>query len=384
MSQSGPARWEALDLLRGLSVIGMLLNLAPGAWNLEYAWEEHAKWEGIHAIDLVAPAFLFCVGAALPFSLASRARKGATALDLVWHVLWRAAALVAIGLFLNAYPNFDWATMRVPGVLQRIGLAYAVAGLFAILIGKRDATGLRISPNVVSAAIVFILISYWVLLAFVPVPGFGAPRFDPVGSWPAYLDRIVFTPAHMFMWWPVDGKIVFDPEGLLSTWPAVASVLVGTVTGLYYRKSGPQPVKTALAGAVAIVLAVAIQSHCPIIKNLWTSTFVFLSSGIALVLLAGFEWIGRIAAQDGWFMPLRVFGANPLLAYMLCFLASPWLDYAFLHTGHGQVSIRAGGEALLSRAVDPAMASFLFSLIYVAATGLVLWYCYRRRWFLKL
>ena len=152
------------------------------------------------------------------------------------HVLSRGALLVAIGLFLNLYPRFDFATVRIPGVLQRIGLCYMLTGAFMLSTARVEGTRLlfRFRPLVVAAVVV--LVSYWLLLYFVPVPGFGAPRFDPVGSWPPVVDRAVIGVQHFFQHWPVDGKVVFDPEGILSTWPSCFNVLLGALAGLTYSR----------------------------------------------------------------------------------------------------------------------------------------------------
>ena len=285
---SGSPRWDALDLLRGVSIVGMLLNLEAGSWSHVYPWLEHAKWEGATPIDLVAPVFLFCVGAVLPLSLARRLDTGSGRDTVAGHVLWRTLALVAIGFLLNLYPSFDWAHVRIPGVLQRIGLTYGLAGLFLLAVARRGRGLERFPVAPVAAALVLILISYFALLYVAPVPGYGAPRFDPVGSWPSVVDRAVIGPDHMFRWWPVDGKVVFDPEGIISTWPATAQVLFGALIGLIYARGGlKRPLLVVLpAGAALIALAVALSGVCPIIKNIWTPTFVLFTSGFALVVLA--------------------------------------------------------------------------------------------------
>ena len=182
-------------MLRGLTIILMLMNLTPGSWEHNYPFLVHAKWEGWTLIDMVAPAFLFCIGAAMPLSLERRSEKGDSRATLLRHVLWRGTLLVAIGLFLNLYPRFDFATFRIPGVLQRIGLCYMLTGAFMLMTARFEGTRLyfRFKPLAIAAAV--ILVSYWLLLYFVPVPGFGAPRFDPVGSWPPVIDRAVIGVA---------------------------------------------------------------------------------------------------------------------------------------------------------------------------------------------
>ena len=381
-------RWEALDLLRGLSIIGMLMSLTPGAWDREYTWLTHVKWEGGHLIDMVAPAFLFCVGAAIPLSFRSRFERGATKGQLAAHVLWRALALVVIGLFLNAYPVFDWAHLRIPGVLQRIGLAFGLVGGIVLLTTRPNEEGKpTFSPALIAGAAGFILVSYWALLYFVPVPGFGAPRFDPVGSWPPFIDRAVFTVPHLFIYWPVDGKVVFDPDGLLNIYPTCANILIGVLAGiLYQRRSLKHPLLIAfITGAVMMILAVGLNGICPIIKNIWTSTFVLFSSGFTLVLLA-MLMIGTDHPKAIRFLfPVRVFGANPLLAYLIRFLFDPLLDINWIPTAQfGKVSLRWGSQIVAKGIIDLSLASFLFSVAYLVVLFFILWFFYRKRWFLKL
>ena len=278
-------RWDALDVLRGLTIILMLMNLTPGSWEFNYPFLVHAKWEGWTLIDMVAPAFLFCIGAAMPLSLERRSAKGDSRAALLRHVLSRGALLIAIGLFLNLYPHFDFATFRIPGVLQRIGLCYMLVGMFMLQTARIDGTRLLFRFRPLVAAAVVVLISYWLLLYFVPVPGFGAPRFDPVGSWPSVIDRAVIGVQHFFPYWPVDGQVVFDPEGILSTWPSCFNVLLGALAGLtFIRGTVARPEITFIgAGVVMMVLSVLLAGLCPLIKNLWTSTFALFSGGFALV-----------------------------------------------------------------------------------------------------
>lgn len=382
-----PPRWEALDVLRGLSILGMLLNLNPGAWDKQYIWLQHAKWQGGHLIDMVAPAFLFCIGAALPLSLERRLRDTSGHGLIYLHILWRSVALVTLGLLINAYPAFDWAHVRLPGVLQRIGLTYGLVAAFLVLISKRaeDRT-VRFSPRVIVAAGLFVLVSYWALLYFVPVPGFGAPRFDPVGSWPAFTDRAIFGIQHMFIYWKVDGKIVFDPDGLLLVYPTAFDILLGAgVSVLYQRKIFAKPILVGVAsGFGMMVLAIAINPICPIVKNIWTSSFALFSGGFALVLLAALTaGMDRLNLEKLFFFA-KIFGANATLAYVLCFALSPLLDLSWIPHSNARLSVRAGSQAALSSILPPEHASFLFSCLYLLLIGSILWVCYRKRWFLKL
>ena len=374
--------------MRGLSVIGMLLNLTPGAWDREYTWLTHTKWEGGHLIDMVAPAFLFCIGAAIPLSWRRRFEKGETKGQLAVHILWRALAFVVLGLFFNAYPVFDWAHLRIPGVLQKIGVAYAVVGGFVLLTAKPNKDGKTIFLlALIAGAAVFVVVSYWALLYFVPVPGFGAPRFDPVGSWPPFVDRAVFTVPHMFIYWPVDGKVVFDPDGLVNIYPTCANILLGVLAGiLYQRGTLKRPLLiTFITGAVLMILAVLLNGICPIIKNIWTSTFVLFSGGFTLALLAILMIITNCPKAVRFLFPVRVFGANPLLAYLICILFAPVLDINWIPSAQfGKVSLRGASQIVSKGIIDLSLASFLFSIAYLVVLFFILWFFHRKRWFLKL
>jgi predicted acyltransferase len=382
----GTNRWDALDVLRGLTIILMLMNLSPGSWEHNYPWLEHVKWEGWHLIDLVAPAFLFCIGAAMPLSFARRAQKGATREQLMRHVITRGLALAAIGFFLNLYPDFDFAHVRIPGVLTRIGVCYLLSGLFILIIARRDASvALTFPPRIIAWTAAFILLSYWALLYFVPVPGYGAPRFDPVGSWPSVIDRAVFGTQHLFPWWPVDGQVVFDPEGILSTWPACFNVLFGVLVGIAFSRGRiDRPWTPILMGVALMAAAIAASGACPIIKNLWSSTFAVFGSGFTLTLLGLIMPVSQAPGVRTLFQPARIFGENPLLAYILCFLIAPLIDANGFGTRAVPRSLRSAGQSFFEQFVEPRAASLLFALCGILFLFVILLFCRRRRWILKL
>jgi predicted acyltransferase len=382
----GQARWDALDVLRGLTIMLMLLNLAPGSWEFNYSFLVHAKWEGGTLIDMVAPAFLFCIGAALPLSFERRSARGATRSALARHVASRSLMLIAIGLFLNLYPNFNFETFRIPGVLQRIGLCYGISALFMLASARVTAGGLTFRAAPIAYASLIVPVAYWLLLYFVPVPGFGAPRFDEVGSWPAVVDRAVIGVDHLFPYWPVDGKVVFDPEGILSTWPACCNVLIGALAGIAYVRGGfARPaLVAAVAGVAMMALALVTQGLCPIIKNLWTPTFALFSSGFTLTLLGLLMPLTPLPGVRPAFWPARVFGENPLLAYILVFLLAPLIDANWFGATGAPRSLREAGYAWFGRFATPNAASLLFGICGLAFIFAVLIYCHRRKWILKL
>ena len=365
----------------------MLLNLNPGSWEHNYGWLVHARWEGWTLIDMVAPVFLFCIGAALPLSLQRRFAKGATQRQLLGHVFTRSLILIALGVFLNLYPDFDFAHFRVPGVLQRIGLCYGIVGSFAVLTAREDESkSLVMQPLLLASVAVFVLVSYWILLYAVPVPGFGAPRFDPVGSWPAVIDRAVIGASHMFKFWPVNGQIMFDPEGIVSTYPACSNVLLGVLAGwAYSSRKIQQPAAVAVvAGIGLIVLAILARGVCPIIKNLWTSSFALLSGGVSLTLLGVLMPVSQQSVVNSVMQPVRIFGENPLLAYVISWLIGPLLDLPWLGDPQVPISLRNAGQLWFGEWMVPNAASFLFGVCCLLLILLVLAMCHRKRWILKI
>lgn len=378
-------RWTALDSLRGLSLIGMLLALSPGAWEHQFEALVHIKWQGWHLIDMVSPTFLFCIGAAIPFSLSQRWKAGQRDGRLTGAIVLRTASLLVIGFLLAAYPQFDWAHARIPGVLQRIGICYAIVALLLLYSANRQGEVLTPRLPVAVAVAVAIFASYWVLLQFVPVPGFGAPRFDPVGAWPAYVDRLVFTTDHMFPWWPVDGKVVFDPDGLMSCISCSFTVLLGAITALVHEQIKPRrPALTAFAaGIVMIGLAMLLDPIYPIIKNIWTGSFALFSAGFSLCALA-LVMVAERAAARAIFFPAKVYGANAILAYIVLWLGMPLLDKAWLPGPSEPVSIRYASQLLLRPIMSDNWASLAFAVLYVVFLFFPMWFLYRKRWLLKL
>ncbi len=371
-----PKRWEALDLLRGLSVIGMVLNLFPGDWAARYGWLDHAKWNGVTLIDMVAPAFLFCAGAGLALSFRRRLDKGMTRGALLGPLLRRMAILILLGVLINGIPNFDIAHWRIPGVLQRIGLSCALSGGIILLCMP----GRSLKPLPLAAAGIAILVLYALLLLYVPVPGLGEPRLDQYGSWPSQIDRAVFGKAHLWEYGfaPDSHTVVYDPDGLLSTFPVCFSLLAGAVTALLWKPATTPhlQVRAAIAGGVMVGLAFLLDPVLPINKSLWTSSFALLSTGFSLVVLATLACLPRSTL----FHPVRAFGNNPLLAFILCWSLFPWLDVTLADGS----TLRGMGQSVLAHLLPPEHASMLFGLIATSILALPILYCQRKGWFLKL
>jgi predicted acyltransferase len=371
---SAPARtrFEALDILRGLFLIGMLLANNAGDWGHIYKPFDHAEWHGFTMTDMVFPGFMVCVGLSMSLSLGRRMAAGGKA-QMAIHALRRAGILVGIGLFLNLLPNFDIAHWRIPGVLQRIGVCYGLATGLLLLHSHQDEDGrLVVHSRALAGWAAGLLIVYGALLPYVPVPGFGANHFDAVMSWPAFVDRLTFGPDHIWR----EAK-TYDPEGVLSTFPAVFNILAGLLVGLLIKAKTPAKATGQVfwIGFILIVLGLALDPVCPIIKKLWTPSFALLTSGIACVLLSLLMLIMDRLGYTRWAMPIRVLGTNAILAYVFAWLLAIALDVTGVYA--------ATTGWLLNILGDPYVMSLSFAVLVLIVCWLFVLPFYLKRIFLK-
>ena len=372
-------RLVALDALRGLAVAIMILANAPGSWSLRYSQLDHAAWNGFTMTDMVFPTFLFSVGMAVGLSF-PRAFSDADKARSWTKLARRTLALVALGFALNLLGDLSFAKVRIPGILQRIGLCYALGAGWVLVTARRRANGhAAVNIAAVAAAIGVLLIGYWALLTLVPVPGFGAGQLDPAGNLAAYLDRAIFTVPHL---WPYGtdaaGAVVYDPEGLLSTLPATANLLFGVLAG-YVWKTAPSQ-RSALLFAAAGVLLVAtgllIDPLFPINKRIWTSSFAVLSSGVSAIVLGllilAFQSRAAVAAA----YPLRVLGGNAILAFILSILLGIFSTYS-IFKGGTQTPQAWGMEIAGKLIAVPILASLACAIAILVLITAILWPLHR-------
>ena len=372
---SGPSagRLASLDVFRGITIAGMLLVNNPGSWSAIYPPLRHAEWHGWTPTDLIFPFFLFIAGVAMAFSFGKLLEGGATRGALLGKVAKRAAILFGLGLLLHGFPNYlDLSTLRIPGVLQRIALAYLAGSVVVLYLGLRG--------QVAGAAV--LLLGYWALQTLVPVPGQGAGALEPGRDLGAYIDRVVFGENHLWIW-----SKIWDPEGLLSTLPAVATLLTGVFAGRWLRSERPPMDKAVglfLAGNAGLLLGVVWNAWFPINKNLWTSSYVLFTSGMACHFLAVCYWLVDLRGYRRWAQPFVWYGMNAILAFFLSSLVARMITLVRVPAEGASVPLKTFlFDRLFAPWASPLNASLAFAVAYVLLFLALMWVLYRRRIFLK-
>jgi predicted acyltransferase len=371
-------RLMCLDIFRGLMVAGMILVDNPGSDEKAYWAIKHAEWNGWTTADFIFPAFLFLVGVSIVFAFAARLRRGESRGQILLHAFKRSLILIAVGLFVNASPiiGVDLHAWRLEGVTQRIAVCYFVA---AILVLWSDFRGQLI-------AIVVCLVGYWALLRFAPVPGLGVPGrdipfMDPDKNIAAWFDRKLFM-GHLF-----DGTR--DPEGIISTIPAIATTLIGVLTGYWLRSNrtrGTIAMRMVLFGILGLVAGEVWNVWFPINKNLWTSSFVLFTGGFSLVFLAFLYWILEIKRwRRAWTMPILVFGMNAIAGFVADSLVyGPGYSFTVKVADGTAVAWHDAAQArLMSFGANAANASLLYSLAALLFCWILLWLLWRKKIFLE-
>ncbi len=386
-----PDRLLSLDVLRGLTMASMVLVNDPGSGAI-YAQLDHAEWNGATFTDMIFPCFLVMVGVSMTLSFASRLNRGANHGRLALHAIRRGATIVFIGLLLNVVFNWNFAHMRFPGVLQRIGLCYTLASLLYLALPGPDTGHWRRTREAVIAGVaVFLLLLYWALLKLYPTPGFGPGHLDTYMSLPAVIDRAVFGTQHIWRAAVTPGLgPTYDPEGVLSTLPALTNVLFGILAGEQLRSKLPRRVQCgvlASMGTTLWLLGLALSHWLPLNKKLWTSSFALFTSGISILCLAGFLYLIDLRRVRGGWGFLLIFGTNAILAYVLADV----VEFLF-----GRIHFQVAGFArpqnlhailfrdLFASWLPPEMASLGFALFYVCVIAALVYPLYRRRIFLRI
>jgi predicted acyltransferase len=354
-----PKRLVSLDVFRGLTIAGMVLVNNPGTWSSIYWPLQHAEWHGWTPTDLVFPFFLFIVGVSITLAFARRVEEGSVKRDLY---LKRTAIIFGLGLFLNGFPYFQLSTIRIAGVLQRIAICYLIASL--IFLTTKVRTQLLIA--------LALLVVYCLVMTKLAAPGYAPGDLTKEGSIASFVDRVILR-QHIWR----QGR-VYDPEGLLSTIPAVATTLFGILTGHWLRTERPRIEKVVgmfVAGAVCVVLGWAWNPFFPINKALWTSSYVLFTAGLALQLLALCYWVIDIKGYRRWACPFEVFGVNALALFVGTGLMVKLMG---LLKVQGWIF-----RNLFLTWAAPINASLAYAIAFILLWLFFMWLLYRKRIYIK-
>ena len=382
-------RLISLDVFRGLTMAGMVIVNNPGDWSNVYAPLLHAPWHGWTPTDLIFPFFLFIVGVSITLS-----RKSAS-----WGTIgWRAAIIFALGLFLAGYPRFNLERWRIPGVLQRIAICYFVAaGLYrstsarskdpaynSVGAGPDKVVGRVFRPGnqakTLGAIAVALALAYWAVMMLVPAPGGVAGDLTPEGNLAAWIDRELML-GHL--WQPQ-----WDPEGLLSTIPAISTTLLGILAGLCLAQPWPPERKAlwlALGGTIATTTGISWGFMFPINKNLWTSSYAIFTAGLGSLLLAACYWIIDVKGWKGWTKPFVILGTNAITLFVASGLLVKTLALIRVTTDDGrEIAVnRYAYQHWFVPLASPKNASLLYAVANLVVLFLLLAWMYRRRLFLR-
>ena len=372
-------RLLALDVFRGMTLVAMATVNMPGEHGLAYAPLAHVSWNGWTIADLIFPFFIFIVGVAMPYSFSGRLARGDSKSQLVGHILVRALVLFSIGVFMNWYtnymgglPRYHLANIRIFGALQRIALCYLFASLLYLTFKAR---GLAIIAST-------LLVLYFVLLKFIPAPGHLAPVLAKDGNWVQFVD-LHLMPGHL-------ASSTWEPKGWLGTFPAVATMLIGVLAGIYLRspRSAMEKVRAFLvAGNLGILLGLLWSVWIPINQNLWTSSLVVFMGGMALVILGCCYYLADVRKIQWWTKPFVIVGSNSLFLWVMGGDGSSVTNLGLvkLHLANGQqVSLKAMIYHHLASWVGPVNGSELYAFLWVLLWIGILTVMYKNKIFVKI
>lgn len=377
--QTSPPRLLSLDFFRGFTVAAMILVNNPGSWSDIYAPLRHAEWNGCTPTDLIFPFFLFIVGVSISFALGSK-KDHVKHSTLIITALKRALILFALGLFLSLFPRVftepleALKTVRIPGVLQRIAVVFFVSAV--IFIKTTQKTQLRI--------FIGLLIAYWLLMTVIPVPGVGYANLEKETNLGAWLDRTLLTEAHLWR-----SARTWDPEGILSTLPAIATGLFGVLIGSWLRrKDKPDAVKISWMfsiGLLAVILGLIWDLFFPINKALWTSSFVLYTGGLATLGLALCYWLIDVQGYKKGTTPFVVYGVNAITVFFLSGLIPRILNMIKVDMPDGS---QAGAKEWMYQTFftpyfSPINASLAGAVTFILIWLVILWWMYSKKIIIK-
>lgn len=376
-------RLLSLDVFRGLTVAGMVLVNNPGTWSAIYPPLEHAPWHGATPTDFVFPFFLFIVGVSIALALGKRVENGGVSRDIYLKIFKRAAVIFLLGLFLAAFPFYNFAkgewldisTLRIMGVLQRIAVCYLFAALIFVKTNWRQ-------QAVIAASLLLI---YWALMTLINVPGCEFTTFDDkTCNLAAYIDRQILTENHIYK-----ASKVFDPEGILSTVPSIATTLFGILCGYWLRRKR-EVYETAatmfFAGVCLTALGWIWNFWFPINKQLWTSSYAVYMAGLSLCFLGFCFWLIDIKDYRKWAKPFVIFGVNALALFVGSGLLGKTMGLIKFSAADGKTISLQGTifNNIFLPFAAPVNASLMYALSYILFWLFLMWLLYRKRIFIKI
>jgi predicted acyltransferase len=359
-------RLISLDALRGFTIAAMIVVNYPGSEDSVYFTLRHTVWNGLSFTDQVAPYFLYFVGASIVFAYSKRLAEGTPRSELYKKIFFRSLKIFAVGTFLNLLPYFDFQNMRWTGTLQRIAIVFFISAIIYLNTNWKQQAWI--------AAI--LLIGYWLALTCIPMPGVGKVMLEPGVNIVAWIDT-KFLPGKMW-------RDTWDPESILTNITSVVSCITGMLAGrlMLSDKTPNEKVNYLMTAGVFLAIAGYFWGLAfPVNENLWTSSFVLVTSGFASLLFGAFYFLVDIKGKIWGTKPGIIFGANAIAIY---FLAEMWA-LLFYEVKFGSVSLNTRFvEGLTNAGVEPNLASLLYALLFVGVNFIPAWILYRKKIFIKL
>lgn len=369
-------RLLSLDVFRGMTVALMILVNNPGDWGHIYWPLEHAPWNGCTPTDLVFPFFLFIVGVSIAYALSGSKNKPTEHGSAIQKIIVRSLKLFGLGLFLALFSRFDLTTVRIMGVLQRIALVYLICSIIFLKTNTKTQIWIFCSS----------LIAYWILMTIVPVPGVGAANLEPESNFAAWFDRLILTEAHL--WKAVR---TWDPEGLMSTLPAIGTGLSGVLTGTWLRRKEKTDAENVtwmfVFGGILMLVGWAWDAAgFPINKSLWTSSYVCWASGLAISTLAACYWLIDVQGYRRWTKPFVVYGVNAITVFFLSGLIPRVLNMIKVAMPDGE---KISSQTWLYQSFiapwfsNPYNASLAGAITFILIWLVILWWMYEKKMIVK-
>ncbi|MDP3147714.1 MAG: DUF5009 domain-containing protein [Ignavibacteria bacterium] len=365
-------RLSSIDAFRGATIAGMIVVINPGSWKYIYPTLHHADWHGWTLADLVFPFFLFIVGVSITYAFTNSLDKSVPKKLLYSKIIKRSLILFILGLFLNIFPNFNLSDIRIMGVLQRIAMCYFIVS-FLFLNSK------YFVQAVIAISLLFI---YWALMEWLPVPDIGFSNYEKGTNIATWFDRL-FLSGHMGYY-----EKIGEPEGFISTLPALSTTLFGVLTG-HFLKSKREPYKiTAVlfaAGVIGILSGMIWSQWMPINKNLWTSSYSVFAAGFAVIVFSMFYFLIDVLDYRKWAKPFIVFGMNAITVYVLSIVfAKLIVMIKFTKESGSNYNIKSWFyDNLLTPLFGNYNGSLIYALLYCLLWCGVMWIFYNKKIFIK-